>query len=114
MEYSSQQILQHNQINYRQLDYWIRSGLIAAPAEGSGNPRKFDTFQATKFGAVSQLMHIGMRLDIIRTLSASIDEAIRERRADFTVALGQASIRLQLTDLLPPVDVERPHLMAVN
>lgn len=63
-------------ISPRQLDYWVRTGLLTpldALAPGHGHPHRFDLDQLDKAIAVRELLDAGISLSVIR---ARIDEFV--------------------------------------
>lgn len=60
-------------VTYRQLDYWVRMGLVhpPVPASGSGSQRLFDVREVQVVWALGQLSQLGQglpELDVLRTL----------------------------------------------
>lgn len=68
--WGSSQIVDWTGVTYRQLDYWIRSGLVIAvnPEPGSGVPRLYTTEQVRKVWLTVKLLSYGISLQIIRQL----------------------------------------------
>lgn len=56
-------------ITFRQLDYWVRTGLIqqsSHPTMGSGDPRWFSFDDAVRCATVAKLVHAGLSLSTVR------------------------------------------------
>lgn len=89
-------------ITYRQLDYWVRTGLIpqsSHAASGSGDPRWFSFEDAVRCAVVAKLLAAGIGL-----------ASIRQRIDEYLNVDGD---RIQLTPgvwLLIDLDAERTRL----
>lgn len=69
-------------ITYRQADYWTRTGLLTAIADGhrgTGHQHRYDHTQVDRATAVRQLLDAGMSLPAIRD---HIDEYVTTGQID--------------------------------
>jgi DNA-binding transcriptional MerR regulator len=75
-------------ISYRQLDYWVRCGLVTCDHDpaGSGNPRTFDPAVVPYVALIGRLVH---QLGIAPALAAYVAAQLRDGRTaevgDFTI-----------------------------
>lgn len=83
----SAELLQEAGISYRQLDYWVRTGLLTPRGDipGSGWSRSFDPDQVQRAIAIHQLLETGMGLHVIR-------DVIDEFQATGTAQIGPLTI----------------------
>lgn len=96
-------------ITYRQLDYWIRTGLVrpSKDAEGSGSRREFTYRDLIAVRAIAALKANGVSLQAIRKVQAALvrfrgsDEALRtgrlvieqdRKRPDVGIAIGDEEV----------------------
>lgn len=66
------------QVSYRQLDYWLRTGLIpepATPANGAGSARGFAFEDVVRVSLVSRLRAAGVGLAAIRRALDALERA---------------------------------------
>lgn len=88
---TSQELLEHAGISYRQLDYWCRTSLltpIGAATPGSGLMRRFTEHQAERAWLIHALLESGMSLQMIR-------QVIDEIQQTGTVQIGVLTITIQ-------------------
>lgn len=68
--FTSHELINRAGITYRQLDYWTRTGLLVTVDEiadpGSGYSRYYDLAQVRRARAISELLSIGMSLQLVR------------------------------------------------
>lgn len=75
-------------ITYRQLDYWIRSGLVkpSAQANGHGSKRRFSWRDLVAVRAIAALKETGVSLQAVRKVQSALikfeggDDALRAGR----------------------------------
>lgn len=69
-------------VSYRQVDYWLRSGLLpepAVPADGPGSAREFDWLDLLRVRVVAELRMSGVTLQAIRRAVAILNREWGER-----------------------------------
>ena len=66
--YSTTGVAARSGATFRQLDYWVRTGLIepSVPARGSGRPRTWSEDDLAEVELIVALLDVGMTLDTIR------------------------------------------------
>jgi DNA-binding transcriptional MerR regulator len=85
-EYSSQEVIMLTGITYRQLDYWIRMGVVTPSVDeghGSGHSRRFNARDVFHVRVVAALLAYRVRRDTVGAVIAHI--AQREDIADYPV-----------------------------
>ena len=71
---SSLQVCELVGISYRQINYWITSGLFPSIApSGSGHPLRFSVVELLRAERISCLTHAGFTLEKIRELLLAMD-----------------------------------------
>lgn len=83
VEVSSEELADAVGISYRQVDYWVRSGLLrtAAPVEGSGRSRRFTPAEVKVARVVATLRRLGVGAPAEGDgLLRAVAEAVREGR----------------------------------
>lgn len=69
---TSEQILDHCGITYRQLDYWVRQGYLHPRdrrKEGSGHPRDFSTGELAVAARMARLVDRGFNVKAAATIA---------------------------------------------
>jgi hypothetical protein len=106
--YSSNDIMRLTGVSYRQVDYWVRTGLLvtAVAAEGSGTVRKFAAIEVTVAQVIASLRTIGVGegasgavgSDLLRQVAAAV-RAGRERVdvGSSSVVIGEDTVTLSVT-----------------
>lgn len=61
-------------VSFRQVDYWVRVGLLrlAVPVAGSGRAREFDAAEVRVARAVATLYDLGLDQDTTRTVAKAV------------------------------------------
>lgn len=72
--WSSTEVTRLLGITYRQVDYWVREGLLrtALPVEGTGRPRHFDHGELVIAAALAALSAAGVTGDLLRAVSVAM------------------------------------------
>lgn len=76
--FSSSQVCALTGASYRQLDYWVRTGIIRpelATAHGSGTQRRFAPEQVRLVRLILRLRELGLGHDAIVDAAARVDDA---------------------------------------
>lgn len=70
--YRSSQVCEITGVTYRQLDYWVRTGIVAPSiccgGQGSGTQRRWSAADVVRVAAVARLLAEGYTLQAARRL----------------------------------------------
>nr|WP_232523700.1 MerR family transcriptional regulator [Nocardioides sp. MAH-18] len=78
---TTSELIDETSVTYRQVDYWLRTGLLATLEDihpGTGWTRRLPADQIPRARAIHQLLHAGVSLQVIRQI---IDDFVTTGRA---------------------------------
>lgn len=79
--YTAPELAQAVGVTYRQLDYWIRTGMLTSSirnAEGSGSSRMFSVDDYVDLLVVKRLLDLGFEIAAVRPIMQAIKEDERD------------------------------------
>jgi DNA-binding transcriptional MerR regulator len=82
VELSSREVAAAAAITFRQVDYWVRVGILRTlhPVEGSGSRRTFAPVELHVARVVARLSDLGIEGDIVRHVAAMVRRGAPEAR----------------------------------
>jgi DNA-binding transcriptional MerR regulator len=89
-------------ISYRQLDFWVRTGIIPqpsiAPGTGTGTQRLFSRTDITRMATISALLDAGLSVQVAARMAANLGKS--------TTRLSQTHGLVTVSTWVPIVDFE--------
>jgi hypothetical protein len=85
-------------ITFRQVDYWVRVGILRTlyPVEGSGSRRVFHPVEVRVARAVARLSDLGIEGPIVRHVAAMVRLGRRESKyGGWSVTVGDDGVALR-------------------
>lgn len=106
--YSANDVRELAGVSYRQLDYWTRTGLVAAsaaPAHGSGNHRRYEFRDLLEVKIIASLLETGLSLQKVRSAVEQLHKIGVNELSDATLICDGQTVFYcqdieQITDLL--------------
>lgn len=123
--YTSLELAKKVGVSYRQLDYWIRTGLVTSSirdAAGSGSSRVFGQDDYTDLVVVKKLLDLGFDITAIRPVMLTIKGHPRKTEDQAAVVFDGQDTRVfgtwtearKYAENLPACTIVKPRELAPN